>query len=74
MKKKYLIIARKKSKYGLILYATEIKDGVDPSNIDIDDVYLNTFYYKGLNDIKSGDIAEFSTIKDEKVYVYCFEC
>lgn len=73
MKKFYLIIARKKSKYGLILYATEIKEGVDPSSVDLDDVYIHTFYYKGANDIKSGELKEFSTIKDEKGYVYCFE-
>lgn len=72
-KKKYLIIARKKTKYGLILYATEIKEGFDSANVDLDDVYIQTFYYKGSNDIKSGELREFSTIKDEKGYVYCFE-
>ncbi len=73
MKKTYLIIARKKSKYGLIFYVTEIKEGVDPSSIDLDDVYIQTFYYKGSKDLKSGETAEFSTIKDEKGYMYCFE-
>ena len=73
MKKLYFIIARKKTKYGLILYVTEVKEGSDPSNIDMDDVYIQTFYYKGSNDIKSCDLKEFSTIKDEKGYVYCFE-
>ena len=73
MKKKYYIMARKKSKYGLILYATELKEDADSSSIDLDDVYIHTFYYKGSKDIKSGDICEFSIIKDEKGYIYCFE-
>jgi hypothetical protein len=73
MKKKYYIVARKKSKYGLILYCTEVKEGFDDKNLDLDDVYLVTLYYKGSSDCKSGEIREFSTIKDENARVYCFE-
>lgn len=73
MKKKYYIVARKKSKYGLILYCTEIKEGFEDRALDLDDVYIQTFYYKGSKDIKSGDLCEFSTIKDERGYIYCFE-
>lgn len=72
MKKNYYIVARKKSKYGLILYCTEIKEGFADRALDLDDVYINTFYYKGANDIKSGDMVELSTVKGENGYTYCF--
>lgn len=72
MKKKYYIVARKKSKYGLILYCTEIKEGFEDRALDLDDVYINTFYYKGEKDIKSGDMVELSTIKGDNGYTYCF--
>ena len=72
MKKNYYIVARKKSKYGLILYCTEIKEGFVDRVLDLDDVYINTFYYKGEKDIKSGDMVELAIVKGENGYTYCF--
>lgn len=72
MKKNYYIIGRKTTKYGLILYCVEMRNGQTDKDINLDDIYIQTFYYKGHNDIKSGDTCEFSTIKAENG-VYCFE-
>lgn len=72
MGKSYIVIAKKISKYGQILYCVEVKNG----NIDIDmsDVYIQTFYFKGKSEIKINEIYDFSVVKGENGYIYAFEC
>lgn len=68
--KKYLIIAKYESKYGNILYCVEIKN--DNLNVDLENCYINTLYYKGKENIKINELYDFATIKGENGFTYCF--
>lgn len=66
--KKYFIIAKYNSKYGQILYASVAGD-TDP---DFNNVFINTLYFKGSQEIEVGNTYELFTIKGENGYTYCF--
>lgn len=66
----YFVIAKYKSKYGLIVYATKVSD--DSFNIDLDNCYINTLYFKGSQDIKLNELYHFSTVKGENGLTYAF--
>lgn len=68
MGNKFLIIAKYQSKYGLILYATKASD----QNVDFDNVFINTLYFKGSGEIKVGEVYELQTLKGENGLTYCF--
>lgn len=68
MEKKYLIVAKYNSKYGLILYVTNPSE----NGFDLNNVYLKTLYYKGKEDILVGEVYNFMVIKNEKGMEYCF--
>lgn len=68
----YFIIAKYQSKYGLILYATKVSDLNAVDKINMDNVYINTLYFKGREEIKVGDVYELSTLKGENGLTYCF--
>lgn len=70
--KKYLVIAKYTSKYGQVLYCAEIKG--DSLDLDFNNVYINTLYFKGKTEIKINELYDFATIKGENGYTYCFEC
>ena len=69
----YFIIAKYKSKYGVILYAAKV-EGDDPNTVDIDmnNVYINTLYFKGSSEIVVGQIYNLQTIKGENGLTYAF--
>ena len=67
----YLVVAKYKSKYGLILYVAKIRED-EAAAVDMENVYLNTFYYKGEKDIQVGSTYSFQTIKGENGFTYCF--
>lgn len=67
---KYFIVAKYQSKYGLILYAARAAS--DQPDIDLDNVYLSTFYFKGREDIQINEVYEFTTLKGENGYTYAF--
>lgn len=69
---KYFVIAKYKSKYGVILYVSKVKDEAEAIALDMDNVYINTFYYKGKDELKVGEIYEFNTIKGENGLTYAF--
>lgn len=70
---KYFVVAKYKSKYGLIIYCAKLRDG-EEDNVDIDmnNVYLITLYYKGEKNIEVGSAYAFQTIKGENGLTYCF--
>lgn len=70
MNRKYYVIAKYKSKYGLILYCSQFKEDGELS--DLDNVFINTFYFKGSQEIKINEVYEFQTIKGENGYTYAF--
>lgn len=67
MKSMY-VLAKYRSKYGIILYCCNASD----SNIDMNNVYIQTLYYKGNSDIEINKIYSFQTIKGENGLIYCF--
>lgn len=67
---KFFILAKYQSKYGLILYA--VKAASDEPEIDLENVYLNTLYFKGREDIDINKVYEFTTLKGENGYTYAF--
>lgn len=68
----YFIIAKYKSKYGLIVYATKISDEAASSTVDLENCYINTLYFKGSQDIKLCQTYNFQTIKGENGLTYAF--
>lgn len=68
MGNKYLVIAKYKSKYGLILYCAKGED----QNINFDNVFINTLYFKGSGEIETGKLYDFQTVKGENGLTYCF--
>lgn len=67
----YFVIAKYKSKYGVILYATKCIDK-DSFVLDFDNVYINTLYFKGFSEIKVNEFYEFQTVKGENGLTYAF--
>lgn len=70
MNGKYYVLAKYTSKYGTILYCTKIKG--EEFNIDMNNIYINTLYFKGKSEIKIDEIYEFEVIKGENGLNYCF--
>lgn len=71
---KYFVFATYKSKYGLIVYCSKLPESVLPSDFapDLSNLYLNTFYFKGREEIKVSEVYQFQTIKGENGLQYCF--
>jgi hypothetical protein len=67
----YFVIAKYKSKYGLIVYATKISEDSD-LNVDLDNCYINTLYFKGSQTIKLNEVYSFQTIKGDNGLTYAF--
>ena len=68
----YYVIAKYKSKYGLIVYATKVSDELDSFDIDFENTYINTLYFKGSQNIKLNEVYNFQTIKGENGLTYAF--
>lgn len=68
----YLVIAKYQSKYGLILYVTKCKSIEEAADVDMENVYINTFYFKGHDSIEVGQIYDMQTVKGENGYTYAF--
>lgn len=68
--KNYIVVAKYTSQYGQILYCAEIRN--DEVEINLENVYLHTLYYKGREELKVGEIYEFQLIKGENGLTYCF--
>ena len=69
---KYLVLAKYLSKYGLILYVTIVKDDAAAAAVDMDNVYINTLYFKGAAELAVGQIYELQTVKGENGLTYAF--
>lgn len=65
----FFVIAKYKSKYGVILYATKCSDK-DSFVFDPDNVYINTLYFKGSTEIKINEFYQFQTFKGENGFTY----
>lgn len=68
----YFVIAKYKSKYGLIVYATKISDELASLTVDLENCYIHTLYFKGSQDIKLNETYNFQTIKGENGLTYAF--
>lgn len=68
----YFVIAKYKSKYGLIVYATKVSEEDTDFDIDLDNCYINTLYFKGSQTIKLNEAYSFQTIKGENGLTYAF--
>lgn len=66
----FFVIAKYNSKYGQIVYCTKVKSVNDVP--DLDNVYINTFYFKGKEDIQINSVYQFQYIKGENGLTYCF--
>lgn len=69
---KIFVIAKYTSKYGVIIYATKVTAPFESFKIDLENCYINTFYFKGKEDIKINEIYDVQTIKGENGLNYCF--
>lgn len=67
----YLVIAKYTSKYGVIVYCAKV-ESCDIVDIDLDNVYINTFYFKGREPVEVSKVYQFQTIKGENGLTYCF--
>lgn len=67
----YFVIAKYKSKYGLIVYATKISDE-SGADVDLENCYIHTLYFKGSQEIKLCQAYSFQTIKGENGLTYAF--
>lgn len=69
----YLIIAKYTSKYGVILYAAKLReDQLDAPDIDMNNIYINTLYFKGSENLSVGDVYKLQTVKGENGLTYAF--
>ena len=68
----YLVIAKYRSKYGLILYCTRVSNGSSASDVSLDNVFLYTFYIKSSFDPEVGSVCKLSyiTSSDNKLYAF----
>lgn len=70
MDNKFFVIAKYLSKYGQIIYCAKVKSDDDVP--DLDNVYINTFYFKGKEDIKINTVYNFQYVKGENGLTYAF--
>lgn len=67
----FFVIAKYTSKYGLIVYAAKVSN---EENLDInfENVYIHTLYFKGSQEIKINEVYKFQTLKGENGLNYAF--
>lgn len=71
----YIVIAKYRSKYGLIVYAVKLRDDLPEAealDLDMNNVYINTLYFKGSAEISVGERYSFQTVKGENGLTYAF--
>lgn len=69
---KYFIIAKYRSKYGLILYAAKVNGEPESFVFDPDQCFISTLYFKGATEIKVNEFYDLQTIKGENGLLYAF--
>ena len=72
MQNKYFILAKYKSKYGLILYCIKVSSDVKDFCPDMNDVYISTLYLKANVAIEVGSVVDLTVIKGDNGLNYCF--
>lgn len=69
---KVFVLGKYSSKYGVILYCIKVAGNVEEFVYDLNNCYINTFYFKGNTEIKVGSIIDIQTIKGENGLTYAF--
>lgn len=72
MVNKYFILAKYKSKYGMILYCIKVSSDAHDYKPDFNDVYISTLYLKANIPVEVGTVIDLMVIKGENGLNYCF--